>query len=340
MNRFVSSSIRLLLLVASSLPGATVQGAEPVREAVEKGLRRVEQGAANYLKNSSCFSCHHQFQAMTILPAASQRGFTIDKKLLPEQVQFTLDSFRLHSDQIKKGRGIPGGNTMAAYALTALEHAGHKREDLTDVFLEYVLVRQKADGSWPAVMSRPPSEGSTFTNNALILRALKKWSPPDSKENAEMRKRIETAFKKGREWLVSNEPKDIEDRAFRLRGLVHADADAKAIEKERAKLLAAQNEDGSWSQLPSLMGDAYATGLVLVALRSSGVPADHPAYRKGVQFLVKTQKADGSWLVTTRSRPVQKFFDNGDPHGKSQFISFAATGWAVQALLETMPVKP
>jgi hypothetical protein len=31
------------------------------------------------------------------------------------------------------------------------------------------------------------------------------------------------------------------------------------------------------------------------------------------------------------------FFDNGDPHGKSQFISFAATGWAVLALLETVP---
>jgi hypothetical protein len=34
---------------------------------------------------------------------------------------------------------------------------------------------------------------------------------------------------------------------------------------------------------------------------------------------------------------LQLFFDNGDPGGKSQFISFAATGWAVLALLEQFP---
>lgn len=40
---------------------------------------------------------------------------------------------------------------------------------------------------------------------------------------------------------------------------------------------------------------------------------------------------DGSWLVKTRSKPVQTFFDNGGPHEESQFISIAATGWAVAA---------
>jgi len=50
-----------------------------------------------------------------------------------------------------------------------------------------------------------------------------------------------------------------------------------------------------------------------------------------------TQKEDGAWIVQTRARPLQLFFDNGDPGGKSQFISFAATNWAVLALLETVP---
>ena len=63
------------------------------------------------------------------------------------------------------------------------------------------------------------------------------------------------------------------------------------------------------------------------------------AYRKGVEYLLKTQTAEGAWLVPTRSKPVQRFFDNGDPGGKDQFISFAATGWAVQAMLECVPVR-
>jgi N-acyl-D-amino-acid deacylase len=50
---------------------------------------------------------------------------------------------------------------------------------------------------------------------------------------------------------------------------------------------------------------------------------------------LRTQHDDGSWLVETRSKPVQVYFDNGDPHGKSQFISVAATSWAVAALART-----
>ena len=63
------------------------------------------------------------------------------------------------------------------------------------------------------------------------------------------------------------------------------------------------------------------------------------AYRRGMAYLLRTQTARGAWLVKTRSRPVQTFFDNKDPGGKDQFISFAATGWAVQALLECVPVR-
>jgi hypothetical protein len=69
----------------------------------------------------------------------------------------------------------------------------------------------------------------------------------------------------------------------------------------------------------------------------AGVRPDDAAYRRGVAYLVRTQRSDGAWIVETRSRPVQKFFDNGDPGGKSQFISFAATGWATLALLEAVP---
>jgi squalene cyclase len=306
-----------------------------VRAAIERGLKRIDQGAANYVKNSSCYSCHHQAHAVPILVGAKARGFSVNEKRLPEQLAFTLETFRPYKEQILKGRGIPGGNTMAAYALLTLEQGGHKRDDVTDVLIEYLLVRQKPDGSWPALMKRPPSEGSSFTNMALVLRALRKWQSDDG----ELQKRIDSAFEKGKRWLLANTPEDTEDRAFLLRGLIAAGADKGLIGKARDRLLESQNDDGSWSQLPNLTGDAYVTGLVLMSLRQADVTVDHTAYRKGVAYLVKTQQEDGSWMVATRSRPVQKFFDNGDPHGKSQFISFAATGWAVQALLETIPPR-
>ena len=86
--------------------------------------------------------------------------------------------------------------------------------------------------------------------------------------------------------------------------------------------------------------DAYATGQVLVALQQSGaVSTGDLAYRRGTRFLLRTQLADGSWFVRSRSLPVQPFFESGFPHGRSQFISCAATSWAAMALALTAPPK-
>jgi hypothetical protein len=65
-------------------------------------------------------------------------------------------------------------------------------------------------------------------------------------------------------------------------------------------------------------------------------PTD-PVYRRGVRFLLETQLADGSWLVTTRSHATQPYFETGFPHGVNQFISAAATNWATQALIISRP---
>ena len=84
--------------------------------------------------------------------------------------------------------------------------------------------------------------------------------------------------------------------------------------------------------------DAYATGSVLVALHEAGgLSVSDLVYQRGVAFLVKIQQADGSWLVRLRSRPFQTYYESGFPHGKDQFISSAATGWATTALALACP---
>jgi hypothetical protein len=69
-------------------------------------------------------------------------------------------------------------------------------------------------------------------------------------------------------------------------------------------------------------------GQTLFALAESGaLSRTSPAYRKGVQFLLGTQLADGSWYVQRRTLPSQTYFDSEFPHGTDQFISTAATNW-------------
>ncbi|MFO0824700.1 MAG: prenyltransferase/squalene oxidase repeat-containing protein [Gemmataceae bacterium] len=98
-------------------------------------------------------------------------------------------------------------------------------------------------------------------------------------------------------------------------------------------LLQTQQADGGWAQIEKLDSDAYATGSALYTLRhAGGLKPDSPAFKAGVAFLLKTQQPDGTWKVKSRSKPFQPYYESGFPHEKDQFISAAATGWAIAAL--------
>lgn len=329
---------KLLISLALLLTAAPARAETPdaIRAAIDKGLRRIEQGSASYIKNRQCFSCHHQAVTIHVFASARARGFELAPEKLRQQVDFTIQTFKQKRERIAKGEAVPGGNTMSAYALFALEGVAYEPDETTAALVDYLLVRQKADGSWPALMQRQPSEGSPFTNAALALRALKNYG---STTDEERRARIDKAFSRGRDWVLQNKPEHMEDKAFRLRALVNMGADEKEIAAARDLLLNEQKDDGTWAQLADKPGDVYATGIVLAALRTAGVKPSDAVHQKAIAYLLKTQREDGAWIVETRSRPVQTFFDNGDPGGKSQFISFAATCWDTLALLETIPPK-
>jgi hypothetical protein len=65
--------------------------------------------------------------------------------------------------------------------------------------------------------------------------------------------------------------------------------------------------------------------------------AGDPVYRKGIDWLLKNQLADGSWFVPVRTAPIQPYFETGFPHSQHQFISDAASSWSAMALLLTLP---
>jgi hypothetical protein len=332
-----------VFVICMSIVPVTSGWAEPapdpaVKGAVEKGLKRIEAGVINYPKQRQCFSCHHQAMAVFSMTSAQERGFKVDAVLLKKQIDFSLRSFR-NKKQIAKGKGVGGDSTSIVYALQTFAAVGRPYDDTMAALVEYLLVKQRTDGAWPipAFGDRPPTMGSLFTNTGPALFGLKKYSPPKEAAGAEeLQKRIDIAFEKGRAWLLANKPTSTEDRVFHLHGLVHAGADAKDIETALEQLLKEQRGDGSWAQLAKMSGDVYATGTALVALRRAGLAVTHESYKNGVKYLLGVQKDDGAWIVHTRSRPLQVFFDNGDAGGKSQFISFAATNWAVLALLETV----
>lgn len=318
--------VALLLLTTSAMADE-----KAIRAAVTQSLPILSKAAQNYPHHRDCFSCHHHALPIMAIQAAQKHGYTRNDLGMALHVKFTLNTFRPNLDEIRQGNRVPGSNTTAAYALHTLQAVQHPRDTVTDALVQFLLVRQTSEGTWPATTQRPPTEGSKFTTAFFALDGLHAYGTEADQP------KIDIARTKARTWLEANEPSHTEDTVFRLRALLVVQAKPATIDAARKALQALQQDDGGFAQLPNGKPDAYATGSALVALRHAGMPPTDPVYQRGIAWLLKHQDATGAWLVTTRSRPVQALFDNGDPGGKSQFITVAATGWATLALLEALP---
>lgn len=305
---------------------------ERIRSAVARAVVPLQKSLVVYAEKRDCFSCHHQAVSLVALRIARTRGLEIDEEAVQGAVALTLDDLESALVSYRKGQGQPGGITRAAYALWALEEGGHPADEVTATVAKYLLKADQERDHWTTSSRRPPIEASSFTTTALSLRALEYYGGRGQADAVKERTR------QARAWLAVSRPADTEDRVFRLWGLKYAAAAPVELEAAVKDLLAAQRADGGWAQTDKMASDAYATGSALVALHRAGrLATDDPAYRRGLAFLLRTQKPDGTWFVASRSKPFQPYFESGFPYGKDQFIAVAASGWAAAALALALP---
>jgi hypothetical protein len=247
----------------------------------------------------------------------------------PDQV--TLDIWA--SRKTAQFTGRCGGNgylPTVGYALASMAEEHTPASMVTDSVVVCTAGRQSPDGAFRVTDVRPPLSGNEIVYTALTIRGLVAYAPPALRSEMQRRSGLARSF------LLTAQPHDTQDHAFKLLGLVWTNAAHEDIAVESAQLLALQRADGGWSQTPLMKTDAYATGQALYALRLAGTAPSTAPYKAGAQYLLRTQQVDGSWFVPTRGFGFQPFAEYGFPHGRSQFLSAAATSWAVIALAETM----
>ncbi len=335
--RFGTGPLAALLWFVATVPGAFAEdrNASGVRNAVEKSIALLQRTGPIFMKQGACASCHHQSLPAMAVALARPRGIRVDEKIAREQLEGTARFAALRREQILQGIGIGGTVDTAAYTLLGMAAEKYPADMTTDALTFYIKSLQAADGRWLSTSHRPPSEYSDFTATALGIRALRIYSPEGNPRD------YQRSIERAAAWLLQAAPKATEERTFQLLGLSWANANRTAIERTTRQLSSEQRSDGGWSQLPTLQSDAYATGQALVALhQGGGLRVSDPVYRRGVEFLLKTQRGDGAWLVATRSIPIMPYFESGFPGGPDQWISAAATGWASMALALTIdPVQ-
>ncbi len=247
------------------------------------------------------------------------------------QREFTHASFARQLADLREGKGVGGRGLTVAYGLWTLKLAEAPADETTAAMITFLVKTQHDDGHWEGQAFRPPMEESAAVCTALAVIGMRHFiasAPAADAQTAD----VNAAVAKAKAWLVDLVPKSQEDRNGRLWGLDVLKADEGTISAARAVVLAAQRDDGGWAQNDEMTSDAYATGQTLTVLAATGTSPTDAVFRRGVEFLLQAQRDDGSWLVETRSKPVQVYFDNGDPHGKSQFISTPASCWALAAL--------
>jgi hypothetical protein len=257
------------------------------------------------------------------MAVARGRGIAFSEPEAVKDAEASMAMWRSAADHMKPGDyAIPNPPIVVSYGLMGLAAANHPADETTEAMARFLAGFQQPDGSWRTQVKRPPIESSDFTATALTIRALQVYGGNEEKRIA-----------KAAEWLAGAEPRTNEDRAMQLLGLAWAKADRRIIERQAEKLLAKQQPGGGWSQLDTPEADAYATGQTLYALHTAGVlRSKDDVYLKGLDYLLRTQLQDGSWLVASRSYPIQPYKESGFPHGKNQWISAAGTSWASMAL--------
>jgi squalene cyclase len=217
---------------------------------------------------------------------------------------------------------------VAARAMPALEE-GQKQS--LKLIAEEIVKKQQADGSWEffATLRRPPINESQTTDVAWIILALQGETGPDAPESQR------AALSKAVAWLDAAKPADLhQDKALKVLLGARFGKSREALQAAIDELLLLQRADGGWSQtVPELRSDAFATGQTLYVLSLVGYTAERPEIKRGIDFLVATQSADGTWPMISRSTP------DGSP-GSSKLLSpilCGASSWATLSLSRLSP---
>jgi hypothetical protein len=324
------------------LPHATTP---QVHQAVDRAVKYLQTESAAWLSTRRCAACHHVPMPLWALGEADRQGYAIDRNFVADTTESLLGSRdKLLASKIfpnpadppdprPQGRGLNMGLPFLAVAARSLPSLTEGQEQSLKLIAGEIVKKQQPDGSWEffATLRRPPINESQTTDAAWIILALQGATGPGAPPAQR------AALSKAVAWLDAARPSDLhQDKVLKVLLGVRSGKPRAALKTTIDELLARQRADGGWSQtVPAWESDAFATGQTLYVLALAGLTAERPEIERGIDFLVTTQKPDGSWPMRSRSTP------DGSPGSAKLLtpITCTAGSWAALGLARLVPRK-
>lgn len=330
MLRRMSIAAGLVLLVS---PACRAQPAsakpEDVQRAVEKGLAFLEHQSVKWWKSRGCATCHEGQMLLVGANAAKSRGVLVDQ----DKLDFWTDRWVLvdalaTNEKRKKlnGLGMDTAPYVFLYRDPARDESAERAEKWVAVLKDAFMVQQD-DGRWYS----DPNEPHYITPRmALALADLESsripFPPEFKREIAERRTKTEG-------WIRSREVQQ-PAKTESLAGWVsyeHQRGDPGRARQLLDELLSRRREDGGWGITKDDPSHLLVTAVVLLSLKESGLPDDHPVVVSTKRYLLDKQAEDGRWHELGRHFHPEAYHSAYDAW---------TTGFAVAALSQTMPKLP
>ncbi|HET7471104.1 MAG TPA: VWA domain-containing protein, partial [Gemmatimonadales bacterium] len=196
--------------------------------------------------------------------------------------------------------------------------------------VDFLVSSQKEDGSIPLDGNEEPPivQGEVMLmGNALVALKWAAAHSPDPKYGK--------AADRALAWIVASDAITTQDRVFKIVALDHygTPADKRQAWSLVEELAGEQQPDGGWKESAKVdSSNAFATGQVLYAFKQAGISVRSDMFKRGVDYLLKTQVVsdtssdNGSWQAV---------------HTESQRKSvLAPTMWAVIGLAGAYGAEP
>jgi squalene-hopene/tetraprenyl-beta-curcumene cyclase len=294
---------------------------------LDRAAAFLDATSVNWTRKHKCGTCHTNYPYLMARPAVKDGGGAA----LAEVRRF-FEKRADHWDRDKPRWDTEVVATASALAFNDAQTTG-KLHPLTRQALDRMWTLQRKDGAWDWLNCNwPPAEADDYYG--VVFAALGVGAAPDHYAKTPAAR---AGIAKLRAYLKKHGAPSLHHETMLLWAASYLPELLSGEQRKDVaqRLLALQRPDGGWS-LPSLGGwkrhsgepndarnapsDGYATGLVVIVLRRSGLPREDKAIRGGATWLRTHQRASGRWF--TRSLSTDSY----------HYITNAGTAYAVLAL--------